>query len=115
MSFPNSLCPVASPGAVLTDHTDPVSPPTSDDQQEILQLLGITIVYYRRQRKLTQEELAVAAHMNRTYLGEIERGRRNVSVVNLINLARALQVSPSLLLRPFDLPSSPGFSPNVHT
>lgn len=44
-------------------------------------------------KKLTQEELADMAGMHFTYIGQIERGLRNPSLVNLHKLAKALHVT----------------------
>ena len=49
-------------------------------------------------RKLTQEELAEVAGMHFTYVGQIERGIRNPSLVNLHRLAIALRVKAGELL-----------------
>lgn len=52
----------------------------------------------RLKRKLTQEELADIAGMHFTYIGQIERGLRNPSLVNLQKLAKALKVKGGELL-----------------
>jgi len=52
----------------------------------------------RQQRKLTQEQLAFASKIDLTYLGGIERGRRNPSLTVMARIAEALGVSlPKLL------------------
>ncbi len=51
---------------------------------------------------VSQEEIADRAAMHRTYLGGLERGERNVGLLNLIRTARGLRVSPTVLLKDFE-------------
>jgi transcriptional regulator with XRE-family HTH domain len=53
----------------------------------------------RDARKLTQEELAYRAGIDVTYLSDLERGKWNASLAVLVDLARALAVHPSELLK----------------
>ena len=48
----------------------------------------------RKGRGLSQEALALACELDRTYIGGIERGERNVSLLNIRKIAKALAVSP---------------------
>jgi len=62
-------------------------------------LLGQAIRTRRLALKLSQEKLAEKAHLHWTYIGGIERGERNVSLLNILRIARALNVTPSDLLK----------------
>lgn len=63
-----------------------------------LKRFGRRVREFRQAAGLSQEELAARCGLHRTYIGGIERGERNVGVLNLIQIARALRVAPSELL-----------------
>lgn len=63
-------------------------------------LLGTQIRKERLALGLSQESLAERADLHWTYVGGIERGERNVSLLNIVKIARALKTSPSDLLKP---------------
>lgn len=65
---------------------------------DIRKKFGIHLRELRIERKLTQEDLADRAGMHFTYIGQIERGLRNPSLVNLEKIAKALKVSAGTLL-----------------
>lgn len=65
-------------------------------------LFGKSVRQLREQNGLSQEALADLCHLHRTYIGGIERGERNVGLLNLLRLSRALKVLPSELLHDFD-------------
>ena len=52
----------------------------------------------RKHAGLSQEELAAACGLHRTYVGAVERGERNISLLNIVQFARALRVKPANLL-----------------
>ncbi len=61
-------------------------------------ILGRNVRRYRQQRGLTQEELAFEAEIDLTYVGGIERGKRNPSLMVMARIADALSVPlPKLL------------------
>ena len=47
---------------------------------------------FRAAAGISQERLAEIAGLNRTYLGDVERGERNISIVNMDKIAQALGV-----------------------
>lgn len=65
------------------------------DRDELQRLIGKNIRRYRESLQWTQEELAVRAGLNRSYLGGIERGLRNISLSTIASLASALEIHPS--------------------
>ena len=54
---------------------------------------GLAVRARREELGLTQEDLADKAGIHRTYLSDIERGSRNVSLLNIEQMARALTLS----------------------
>jgi len=64
----------------------------SVNEPEIKARFGRRLRQLRTDRGLSQEELAFRAGLHRTYISSAERGERNVSLVNLVRLARALDV-----------------------
>ncbi|WP_309479340.1 helix-turn-helix domain-containing protein [Brevibacillus agri] len=58
---------------------------------EIKQQFGAAIRKLRMEQKMTQEELAGRTGLHRTYISEVERGERNVSLENIVKLANALR------------------------
>ena len=65
---------------------------------DIRQEFGKKLKSIRQNKKLTQEELGDMAGLHWTYIGQIERGKRNPSLVNLEKLAKALKISAGQLL-----------------
>lgn len=67
-----------------------------------LKKFGEYILKLRKAKNLSQEQLAELAGLHRNYIGGIERGERNVALINIVRLAKALGVSPSELLKGID-------------
>ncbi len=60
-----------------------------------LKRFGQRVRELRQASGLSQEALAERSGLHRTYVGSIERGERNVGVLNILKLSRALQIRPS--------------------
>ena len=61
-------------------------------------LFGLRLAQLRKKRGWSQETLALESGVARSYLGGVERGQRNILLVNICRLAETLNVSPSVLL-----------------
>jgi transcriptional regulator with XRE-family HTH domain len=61
-------------------------------------IFGARVREIRLQHGLSQEKLAELADLHRNYVGGVERGERNVSLVNIVKLARGLDVKPVKLI-----------------
>ena len=68
----------------------------------LLKKFGDRVLSLRNQAGISQEKLAEMAEMHRTYVSGIERGERNVSLINIMRLASALNVSVSKLVEGID-------------
>jgi transcriptional regulator with XRE-family HTH domain len=62
-------------------------------------IVGDNVRRFRQERGLTQEQLGFEAEIDLTYVGGIERGRRNPSLMVMVRLAEALGVEPERLLK----------------
>lgn len=66
---------------------------------EVNKQVGLKIREYRKKRGLSQEELAFEADLHRAYIGQIERGEKNIGIKNLFKIAAALSIPPFKLLQ----------------
>ena len=64
--------------------------------EDVLIAFGDQLRELRNQKGMSQEKLAELSGLHRTYIGGVERGERNVSVLNVYKLASALSVSPAI-------------------
>ena len=69
------------------------------ERHPALEAVGAAIRTLRNEAGVSQEALALAAGLDRSYLGGVERGEHNLALVNLIKVATATGVSASELLR----------------
>lgn len=70
---------------------------------DIRKLVGNNFGRLRREKGLTQEQLADRSGFSQQYLSDLERGRRNPTVVTVYELSLALGVDYLELLRPIDV------------
>lgn len=68
-------------------------------KSKILKQFGDKVKKLRKARGWTQEELAGTAGLHRTYIGSIERSERNVSLINIGRIAKALDVKVGSLIK----------------
>lgn len=73
-------------------------PGYSKSDLKVLKAFG-TVVRDRREvlDNMSQEELADRAGLHRTYIGGVEQGRRNLSLLNIVKIAKGLKMEPEEL------------------
>ncbi len=62
-------------------------------EAQIQKHFGERVRELRKQKGLSQEALALACNLDRTYIGGVERGERNISLINIYKIAEALGVN----------------------
>lgn len=72
--------------------------PVKPQQCALVTVFAANVRRKRLELGLSQEELAEAAGVHRTYVGMLERGEKNVTIYNIERIALALQINPALLL-----------------
>lgn len=77
--------------------------PPSMSTTPYLSLFGKHLARLRKRRGWSQEQLALESGLARSYVGGVERGQRNLSLINICRLAETLQLHPSDLLAFDDL------------
>lgn len=68
------------------------------DHERVLGNLGDAIRVRRQALGMSQEALADAAGINRTHMGEVERGRRNISFMSIVKIATAIDAKASEII-----------------
>ncbi|PPU91303.1 helix-turn-helix domain-containing protein [Xanthomonas albilineans] len=63
-------------------------------------LFGLRLAEVRKAKGLSQEGLALGSGVARSYLSGVERGQRNIALLNIYRLAETLGVTPMTLLKP---------------
>lgn len=68
------------------------------DFMDITEQFGRRVRHFRKLRNLSQDELAGLCELHRTYIGSVERGERNITLLNADKIANALSVSLAKLV-----------------
>ena len=63
------------------------------EKENILIQFGQKVQRLRNEKGLSQEQLAELAHVHRTYIGMIERAEKNITLLNIEKIAKALKVN----------------------
>lgn len=74
-----------------------------EGKSDIKKRFGLAVKQRRQKLGLSQEELSFRAGLHRTYISDIERGSRNVSLENIERLAKALEISVSALFAKYGI------------
>lgn len=80
------------------------------DNNSILKLVGAKVRAIRKRRGLTQEQLAEMIDTQHSYIGYVERGEQNVTLITLEKIANALKVDSCSL---FDYEELSGRNPKI--
>lgn len=67
-------------------------------QDPVLLKLGMTLRRIRVSKGISQENLALLAEVDRSYVGRVERGDNNVAILTLTKLTNALEISLAKLM-----------------
>ncbi len=65
---------------------------------DIRKKFGNKLKEVRLKKGISQEKLAELCDLHRTYISAVERGKRNISIVNIEKIAKALGIRPSQLV-----------------
>ena len=67
-------------------------------RRDILRHFGAAIRQERKRQGISQEQLALIAEIDRGYMGAVERGEENISLLSIQKITSVLKVKPSVLL-----------------
>lgn len=71
----------------------------TDEEMQICADFGKHLAGLRKEMGWSQEKLALESGIARSYIGDVERGIRNIALVNICRIADTLGVKPELMMR----------------
>lgn len=74
------------------------NPSKGSENQSVDELFGRILRQFRRERGLSQEDLAFESGYHRTYISLLERGKKSPSLKTIFQLAKALNIEPSEII-----------------
>ena len=79
-------------------------PPPLEERKSILLAFGAAVRHYRKSKGFSQEAFADECGIDRSYMGGVERGERNIALVNVEKIITALEMQPSEFFKALDKP-----------
>lgn len=70
-----------------------------DDAKIQLKVFGLSVREIRKSKNISQEDLGYKSELHRTYIGMIERGEKNITLLNIYKLARGLDIEINCLFK----------------
>lgn len=77
-------------------------PLPSSERPLVLVNFGLAVRQFRKARGMTQEAFADACEIDRSYMGGVERGERNLALVNVARIIETLEMKPSEFFKALD-------------
>jgi transcriptional regulator with XRE-family HTH domain len=86
-------------GGLIVIDDDSIVPMGKRRDAQLQKQFGERVRELRKRKGLSQESLALACDLDRTYIGGVERGERNISLINIHKIAEALGVDVKELFK----------------
>ena len=80
-------------------------PLPSEERPLVLTSFGAAVRRYRKERGFSQEAFADECGIDRSYMGGVERGERNIALVNVARIIATLGMQPSEFFKAMDKPT----------
>ncbi|WP_169449991.1 helix-turn-helix domain-containing protein [Marinobacter orientalis] len=76
---------------------------SDEEKHKISVIFGERVRTLRKARGLSQKQISIITRLDRSYIGGVERGERNVSLYNIFKIATALDIKLDELFKDFDV------------